>query len=54
LALIEKAKLLLNQTTLTAAETAYSLGFEHPQSFNKLFKQRTSVSLVQFRRDQLN
>ena len=54
LALIEKAKILLNQTTLTTAEIAYHLGFEHPQSFNKLFKQRTSVSPVQFRRDQLN
>jgi AraC-like DNA-binding protein len=54
LALIEKAKVLLNQTNLTTAEIAYSLGFEHPQSFNKLFKQRTSVSPVQFRRDQLN
>jgi len=54
LALIEKAKVLLNQTTMTTAEIAYHLGFEHPQSFNKLFKQRTSVSPVQFRRDQLN
>jgi AraC-like DNA-binding protein len=54
LALIEKAKALLNQTSLTTAEIAYSLGFEHPQSFNKLFKQRTSVSPVQFRQDQLN
>jgi AraC-like DNA-binding protein len=54
LALIEKAKALLNQTTLTTAEIAYHLGFEHPQSFNKLFKQRTRVSPVQFRRDKLN
>ncbi|MCQ6961489.1 helix-turn-helix domain-containing protein [Mucilaginibacter aquariorum] len=54
LALIEKAKVLLNQTNLTTAEIAYLLGFEHPQSFNKLFKQRTSVSPVQFRRNQLN
>jgi AraC-like DNA-binding protein len=54
LALIGKAKVLLNQTTLTTAEIAYQLGFEHPQSFNKLFKQRTSVSPVQFRQDQLN
>ncbi|NOW96456.1 AraC family transcriptional regulator [Mucilaginibacter sp. SG564] len=54
LALIEKAKVLLNQTALSTAEIAYHLGFEHPQSFNKLFKQRTRVSPVQFRRDQLN
>ncbi|SFS83030.1 helix-turn-helix domain-containing protein [Mucilaginibacter polytrichastri] len=54
LALIEKAKGLLNHTTLTTAEIAYHLGFEHPQSFNKLFRQRTRVSPVQFRRGQLN
>lgn len=54
LVLIEKAKVLLNQTALTTAEIAYQLGFEHPQSFNKLFKQRTKVSPVQFRRNQLN
>ena len=54
LALIEKAKIWLNQTTMTTAEIAYRLGFEHPQSFNKLFKQRTSVSPVQFRRGQFN
>ncbi|WP_158826636.1 helix-turn-helix domain-containing protein [Mucilaginibacter lacusdianchii] len=50
LALIEKAKTLLSQTTLTTAEIAYQLGFEHPQSFNKLFKQRTKVSPALFRR----
>jgi AraC-like DNA-binding protein len=54
LAMIEKAKVLLNQTNLTTAEIAYHLGFEHPQSFNKLFNQRTGVSPVQFRRDRLN
>ncbi|MVN92711.1 helix-turn-helix domain-containing protein [Mucilaginibacter sp. HME9299] len=53
LALIDKAKALLNQTNLTTAEIAYYLGFEHPQSFNKLFKQRTNVSPVQYRRGQL-
>lgn len=49
LALIDKAKVLLNQTGLTTAEIAYRLGFEHPQSFNKLFKQRTNLSPVQYR-----
>ncbi|WP_295771050.1 AraC family transcriptional regulator [uncultured Mucilaginibacter sp.] len=53
LVLIDKAKVLLNQTNLTTAEIAYHLGFEHPQSFNKLFKQRTNVSPVQYRRGQL-
>ncbi|GAB3280616.1 helix-turn-helix domain-containing protein [Larkinella harenae] len=49
LALIEKAKILLSQTTLSTAEIAYQLGFEHPQSFNKLFKKRTHVSPADFR-----
>ncbi|MDO1450841.1 helix-turn-helix transcriptional regulator [Rhodocytophaga aerolata] len=50
LLLVEKAKVLLSQTTLTTAEIAYGLGFEHPQSFNKLFKQKTKVSPSAFRR----
>jgi AraC family transcriptional regulator, transcriptional activator of pobA len=53
LALIEKAKELLNRTDMTVAEIAYQLGFEHPQSFNKIFKQRTNVTPVQYRNDQV-
>nr|WP_249665239.1 AraC family transcriptional regulator [Mucilaginibacter sp. Bleaf8] len=48
-ALIEKAKTLLSHTTLTTAEIAYQLGFEHPQSFNKLFKSKTRQSPLEFR-----
>ncbi|MRG46891.1 helix-turn-helix domain-containing protein [Chitinophaga sp. SYP-B3965] len=47
--LIEKAKDMLSTTNLTIAEIAYQLGFEHPQSFNKLFRQKTKVSPVMFR-----
>lgn len=47
--LIEKAKLILRGSKLTVAEIAYELGFEHPQSFNKLFKQKTNMSPLQFR-----
>jgi AraC-like DNA-binding protein len=47
--LIEKAKDILSTSTLTVAEIAYKLGFEHPQSFHKLFKQKTKVSPVEFR-----
>ena len=47
--LIEKAKVLLSQQTLTTAEIAYQLGFEHPQSFNKLFRQKTNLSPASFR-----
>lgn len=35
--LIEKAKEKLSTTELSVSEIAYELGFEHPQSFSKLF-----------------
>ncbi len=47
--LIEKAKEKLSTTDLTVGEIAYALGFEHPQSFNKLFKTKTNVSPLAFR-----
>jgi AraC-like DNA-binding protein len=47
--LIEKAKESLSTTSLSVGEIAYRLGFEHPQSFNKLFKNKTSVSPLEFR-----
>jgi AraC-like DNA-binding protein len=47
--LIEKAKEKLSITNLTISEIAYELGFEHPQSFNKLFKAKTAVSPSAFR-----
>jgi AraC family transcriptional activator of pobA len=47
--LIEKAKELLSTTDLTISEIAYQLGFEHPQSFSKLFKTKTKLSPVDFR-----
>lgn len=47
--LIDKAKQMINQTELSTSEIAYQLGFEHPQSFNKLFKQKTGLSPAMFR-----
>jgi len=47
--MIEKAKELLSTTELTVSEIAYHLGFEHPQSFSKLFKTKTKLSPVDFR-----
>lgn len=47
--LIEKAKEVLSTSNLSVAQIAYQLGFEHPQSFNKLFKQKTAVSPIEFR-----
>lgn len=48
--LIEKAKEKLSTTTLSVSEIAYALGFEHPQSFSKLFKTKTNLSPIEFRR----
>ena len=48
--LIEKAKEKLSATNLSVSEIAYELGFEHPQSFSKLFKTKTSFSPLAFRR----
>jgi AraC-like DNA-binding protein len=47
--LIEKAKELLSTSNLSVSEVAYQLGFEHPQSFSRLFKSKTKVSPVDFR-----
>lgn len=47
--LIEKAKEYLSVTNLSVAEIAYQLGFEYPQSFNKLFKKKTTISPMEFR-----
>jgi len=47
--LIEKAKEKLSITSLSVSEIAYALGFEHPQSFSKLFKSKTSQSPLAFR-----
>ena len=48
--LIEKAKEKLSVTTLSVSEIDYELGFEHSQSFSKLFKSKTSLSPLEFRR----
>lgn len=47
---IEKAKEYLAKEELTVAEIAYQLGFEHPQSFNKLFKSKTALSPSDYRK----
>jgi AraC-like DNA-binding protein len=46
---IEKAKEQLSTTQLSVSEIAYALGFEHSQSFSKLFKTKTSQSPLEFR-----
>jgi AraC family transcriptional activator of pobA len=47
--LIELAKEKLSTTNLSVSEIAYELGFEHLQSFSKLFKTKTNLSPMEFR-----
>jgi AraC family transcriptional regulator, transcriptional activator of pobA len=47
--LIEMAKEKLSTTSLSVSEIAYELGFEHPQSFSKLFKSKINLSPSEFR-----
>lgn len=51
---IEKAKEYLAKDEMTTAEIAYHLGFEHPQSFNKLFKSKTNQSPSDYKKSLLN
>jgi AraC-like DNA-binding protein len=46
---LERSKDLLSTTPLSIAEIVYQLGFEHPQSFSKLFKSKTHLSPLAFR-----
>ncbi|CAM3993740.1 AraC-like ligand binding domain-containing protein [Pedobacter westerhofensis] len=47
--LIEKAKEKLSISSASISEIAYELGFEHSQSFSKLFKKQTNQSPLEFR-----
>lgn len=47
--IIDLAKEKLSTTDLSVNEIAYDLGFEHPQSFSKLFKIKTNQSPLGFR-----
>lgn len=47
--LIDRAKEWLSTSTMSISEIAYELGFEHPQSFSKFFRQKTNQTPLQFR-----
>lgn len=47
--LIEQAKEKIAATHLSVNEISYALGFEHPQSFSRLFKAKTGLSPLAFR-----
>ena len=46
---IEQAKNILTQTNQSVSEIAYSLGFEYPQYFSRLFKQKTGKTPLEYR-----
>lgn len=48
--LIEKAKQKLIATDKSIAEIAYELGFEYPQYFSRLFKEKTGFTPKEFRK----
>jgi AraC-like DNA-binding protein len=47
--IIEKAKTLLLSSHASVGEIAYSLGFEYPQHFTKLFKAKTGFSPSEYK-----
>jgi len=47
--ILEEAKTLLSTSQLSVSEIAYRLGFERPQSLNKLFKRKVALSPLEYR-----
>jgi AraC-like DNA-binding protein len=48
--LIDAAKTILLNTSKTVGEIAFTLGFEYPQYFSKLFKQKTGLTPQEYRK----
>lgn len=47
--LIEEAKIVLLNSNQSVGEIAYSLGFDYPQYFSKLFKRKTGLTPIEYR-----
>lgn len=47
--LINKAKTILLNSKDSVSQVAYQLGFEYPQNFSKLFKNKTGISPKEYR-----
>lgn len=47
---VDKAKTKLLNSSLPVSQIAYDLGFEYPQHFSRLFKSKTGLTSVQFRK----
>ncbi len=48
--IIKEAKNKLKNSNLTVAEISYQLGFEYPNYFSRLFKQKTKFSPTEYRK----
>lgn len=48
--IIERAKSVLLSSNSSVKEIAYELGFNYPQYFNKLFKQKTGLTPAEYRK----
>ncbi|ANI88103.1 transcriptional regulator [Arachidicoccus ginsenosidimutans] len=48
--IVEFAKKRLLNSNSTVSEIAYALGFEYPQYFSRLFKQKTGMTPLEYRR----
>ncbi len=48
--IIDKAKDQLLRTSDPVSQIAYSLGFEYPQNFSKIFKSKTGISPAKYRK----
>lgn len=46
---VHKAKSILLNSNKKVSEIAYDLGFDYPQSFTRLFKNKTGMSPVEYR-----
>ncbi|MFR9513463.1 MAG: helix-turn-helix domain-containing protein [Rikenellaceae bacterium] len=47
--IVERAKVALTTTSKSVSEISYSLGFEYPHYFSRLFKKRVGVSPKEYR-----
>lgn len=47
--IVDNAKSTLLNSNLSVSEIAYSLGFDYPQHFSKLFKTKTGLSPIEYR-----
>jgi YesN/AraC family two-component response regulator len=48
--IVEKAKILLLSEVETVSSTAYNLGFNYPHYFSRLFKSKTGMTPVEFKK----